>query len=165
MFITLKNLLLLLILIPVLWKTQINDQKIRLEVLRRNIVGKDYIFGNWNEEGGTETHLKYLGKVKTSDEKIYKIMNSVWIWGLSKRTTNRILIFNDKNQYLGNYSVSVNLDLPTELHNGILIFRNLDSNCDKNVSSEINLKNGLPKDFFRECKNKSGDIYSFDANN
>ena len=160
-----KNLFLLLILIPLLWKTQINDQNIRLEVLRKNIIGKEFIFGKWNEKGGTETHLKYLGKVKISDRKIYKIMNSVWVWGLSKRATNRILIFNEKNQYLGNYNVSVNLDLPTELQNGILIFRNLDSNCDKNVVSKINIKNGLPKEFFRECKNKSGDIYGFDGTN
>lgn len=160
-----RNLLLLLILIPALWKTQINDQNIRLKVLRKNIIGKEFIFGNWNEKGGTETHLKYLGKVKTPDRKIYKFMNSVWVWGLSKRATNRILIFNEKNQYLGNYNVSVTLDLPTELHNGILIFRNLDSNCDKKVASKINLKNGLPKEFFRECKNKSGDIYSFDGSN
>ncbi|KFC22587.1 hypothetical protein [Epilithonimonas lactis] len=160
-----RNLLLLLILIPALWKTQINDQNIRLKVLRKNIIGKEFIFGNWNEKGGTETHLKYLGKVKTHDRKIYKFMNSVWVWGLSKRATNRILIFNEKNQYLGNYNVSVTLDLPTELHNGILIFRNFDSNCDKNVASKINLKNGLPKEFFRECKNKSGDIYSFDGSN
>lgn len=61
--------------------------------------------------------------------------------------------------------MSVTLDLPTELHNGILIFRNLESNCDKNVASKINLKNGLPTEFFRECKNKSGDIYGFDGSN
>lgn len=160
-----KKIFLLLILIPLLWKTQINDQNIRLEVLRKNVIGKEFIFGKWSEKDGTETHLKYLGKVQTSDGKIYKIMNSVWNWGLSKRATNRILIFNERNQYLGNYYVSVNLDLPTELQNGNLIFRNLDSNCDKNVASRIIFKNGLPKQFFRECKNKSGDIYSFDESN
>lgn len=160
-----KNLFLLLILIPLLGKIQINDQNIRLEVLRKNVIGKEFIFGKWNEKGGTETHLKYLGKVKISDRKIYKIMNSVWNWGLSRRATNQILIFNERNQYLGSYYVSVDLDLPTELQNGILVFRNLDSNCDKKVASKINLKNGLPKQFFRECRNKSGDIYSFDGSN
>ena len=160
-----KSLFLLLIIFPLLWKTQINDHNIRLQVLRKNIIDKEFIFGNCNEKGGTETHLKYLCKVKTPDRKIYKVMNSVWVWGLSKRATNKILIFNEKNQYLGNYNVSVTLDLPTELHNGILIFRNLDSNCNKNVASKINLKNGLPKEFFRKCKNKSGDVYSFSGNN
>lgn len=69
-------------LIPFLSKTQVNDGNIRLKVLRKNIIGKEFIFGKWNVKGGTETHLKYLGQVKTSTGKIYKIMNSVWIWGL-----------------------------------------------------------------------------------
>lgn len=158
-----KNLFLILILVPFLGKTQINDAIIRQEVLEKNIINREFVFGKWTEKGGTETHLKYLGKVKTSGGKVYKIMNSVWNWGWSKRATNAILIYDGKNQYLGKYTVSMTLDLPTELQNGILIFRNLD--CNKNIASKINLKNGLPKRFFREYKNKSGDIYSFDGTN
>lgn len=146
-------------------KSQTNDQNIRLKVLCFNQIGKEFTFGKWNENGGTETHLKYLGKTETKKGKIYKIMTSIWIWGLSRRATNRILIFNEKNQYLGNYYVTMNTDLPTELENGILIFRNLDTDCDKNRATKINLKNGLPRQFFRECKNGYGDIYSFDGTN
>lgn len=160
-----KSLYLILILIPLLLKTQIDDSYIRQRVLKKNIINKEFVYGKWNINGGTETHLKYLGKVKTSEGKIYKIMNSVWNWGLSKRATNAILIFDGKNQYLGNYPVSVTPDLPTELQNGILIFRNFDSDCGKNIASKINLNKGLPKKFFRECKNKSGDVYSFNGTN
>ena len=145
--------------------SQTNNFYNRLKVLRKNQNGKEYVFGKWNNKEGTETHLTYLGKVKTKKGKVYKIMNSVWIWGLSKRATNRILIFNEKNQYLGNYSVTMITDLPTKLKDGILIFRNLDSDCDKKIASKINLNNGLPKQFFRECKNGYGDIYSFDGEN
>jgi hypothetical protein len=146
-------------------KSQINDYNIRLLILRKNLVGKEFVFGKWNEKGGTETHLTYLGKVRTRNGKIYKIINSLWIWGLSSRATSRILIFNGKNQYLGNYSVSTDCDLPTKLKNGNLIFENLCSECDKNVVSKVSFKNGLPKKFFRECNNKYGDIYSFDGTN
>ncbi|PZU80899.1 MAG: hypothetical protein DI529_16185 [Chryseobacterium sp.] len=129
------------------------------------MIGKEFVFGKWNERGGTETHLKYLGQVKTSTGKIHKIMNSVWIWGLSSRATNRILVFNERNQYLGNYYVTLDTDLPTELKNGVLFFKNTDINCDKNLVSKINLKKGLPKQFFRKCENEYGDIYSFDGIN
>ncbi len=146
-------------------KSQINDDKIRLSVLRKNLVGKEFVFGKWNEKGGTETQLKYLGKVKTKSGKIYKIMNSVWIWGVSSRATSRILIYNEKNQYLGNYYVSTDCDLPTKFQDGILIFENLCPECNKNVASKVNFQKFLPKKFFRECKDKYGDIYSFDGTN
>ena len=120
------------------------------------------MFGKWKANTETETHLTYLGDVKVNTGKIYKIMNSTLFWGLSKRATNKILIFNEDNQYLGNYYVTLITDLPIELNNGVLIFKNLSSECDKRIVSKINLKNGLPEKFFRECKNGEGDIYSLD---
>lgn len=140
---------------------QINDDNIRLKTLQKSNIGKKYIYGKWNEKGGTETHLTYLGNVKTKSGKTYKIMTSVWLWGLSRRATNRILVFNSLNQYIGEYSVTMISDLPKKFKNGILIFENKNNDCDQNVSSKINLKNGIPKQFFRECKSGSGDIYEF----
>lgn len=160
-----KLLLIVFLGFSFLGKSQINDENIRVKVLRKKLIGKEFVFGKWSENGGTETHLKYLGKVKTSKGKTYKIMNSIWISGMSSRATNRILIFNENNQYLGNYYVTTDLDLPTELKNGILIFENSDPDCDKNIASKISFKHKLPKEFFRECKNKYGDIYSFDGTN
>lgn len=155
----------LVLLIPIFGISQINDQNIRIKALKKGLIGKELVFGKWNEKGKTETHLTYLGTVKTNQGKTYKILNSIWIWGLSHRATNRILIFNANNQYLGNYYVTLNIDLPTKLKNRILIFQNTDSNCSKNVASKISLKNGLPKEFFRECKDGYGDIYAFDGIN
>lgn len=124
---------------------QADDSKIRTIVLEKNIVGKEFTFGKWNEEGNTETNLTYLGSIKTKNGKVYKIMNYVWIWGLSGRSTNRILIFNDRNQYLGNYYMNSSCDLPSELKNGQLIFNNVSDDCDNQIEKPINFKNGIPK--------------------
>lgn len=140
---------------------QINDGNIQLKTLQKSNIGKNYVYGKWNEKGGMETHLTYLGNVKTKKGKTYKIMTSVWLRGLSRRAINRILVFNNFNQYIGEYNVTMISDLPKKLKNGILIFGNENNDCDKRVSSKIIFKNGIPKQFFRECKKGSGDIYEF----
>lgn len=156
-----RVLLFLCISISFSGNSQINNDKIHLIALQKKLIGKKLIFGKWTKKGETETHLTYLGIVKTNQGKTYNIMNSTRIWGLSRRSTNRILIFNGKNQYLGNYPVTVYKDLPTKLTNKVLVFQNTDSQCNKNIASKISLKNGLPKIFFRECNNGYGDIYMF----
>lgn len=158
-----KSLVLILLSFNLIAFSQINDRNIRLHVLRKNTIGKEYVFGKWTKNEGTESHLKYLGKVKSTHHRTFKIITSTWLWGLSKRATNRILIFNEKNQYIGNYYVSMTLDLPTEMNKGILIFRNTDLNCDSKIASSVSLKKGLPQEFFRECKNYSGDFYTFSS--
>lgn len=155
----------LLTLVPAFGKSQINDNKIRLKVLQKKLIGKELVFGKWNGKGGMEKRLTYLGAVKTNQGKILKIMNSVWVWGLSQRATNRILIFNEKNQYVGNYYLTLTSYLPTKLKNGVLIFQNTDTSCNKNTITRVNLKNGLPQEFFRKCKKDFGDIYGFDGTN
>lgn len=142
---------------------QVSDQTIRQKVLVKAIVDSSFVFGRWTEKGGTETHLKYLGQVTTKHGKTFNILNSSWIWGLSHRATSGILVFNDKNQYVGKYYVGMTTDLPTKMENGKLIFKNTDEDCDKNLTTIVDLKNGLPKQFFRKCKGKYGDIYGFDT--
>jgi len=141
---------------------QTDNRNCRIEVLKKAIIGKEFKFGKWNEEDGTETRLKYLGTLKTEKGKVYKIMNSIWIWGLSKRATNRILIFNQENQYLGNYYITMLNELPTEIKNDCLIFKNIDEDCNKNIETKINFKYGIPKTIFRKCKSDSGEEYSFE---
>ncbi|MFN8356429.1 MAG: hypothetical protein U0Y10_18375 [Spirosomataceae bacterium] len=142
---------------------QVNDEVARQKVLQKAVVDSLFIFGKWTEKGGTETHLKYLGQVRTKHGQTFKILNSSWFWGLSHRVTSRILVFNDKNKYVGNYPLTLTTDLPTKMENGKLIFKNTDADCDKNLITIINLKNGLPRQFFRKCKGKNGDIYIFDT--
>ena len=145
---------------------QTGHSKIKLEVLKKNIIGKEFVFGKWNETGEEEYDLTYLGSVKTKNGKVYKILNSVWSWGkTSIHTTNRIFVFNSQNQYLGGYSISTPSYLPTELKNGYLIFRNSNEDCDKKIATKINFNNGIPKHFFRKCDNKYGDWCDFGEGN
>jgi hypothetical protein len=148
------------ILIDISVSGQVNDQNIR-QVLEKSIIDSQFIFGKWTENGETETHLKYLGHVKTKSGQTYKIINSSWFWGLSHRATSRILIFNGRNRYVGNYYLTMTYDLPVKLRNGKLIFNNIDNDCNKELTTVINLLNGLPKQFFLKCKNKYGNIYRF----
>jgi hypothetical protein len=141
---------------------QINDNKIRLSVLKKGITNHTFIFGKWTKEGNTETHLKYLGSVTTVKGKTYKIMTSVWYWGLSHRATSNILVFNKDNVYVGNYSLTMTYDIPDKLTNGKLIFKNDDNpDCDKSVVTVIDLIQEIPKQFFLKCKGDYGDLYSF----
>jgi hypothetical protein len=141
---------------------QTNDNEIRRQVLEKNVVDSLFVFGKWTKDGDTETHLKYLGQVKTIDGKTYKIMNSVWFWGLSHRATNRILIFDEKNQYVGNYSLKMTYDLPDKLENGKLVFSNKKKeNCDKEIITAIDFSKGIPKEIFMKCEGETGELYVF----
>jgi hypothetical protein len=118
--------------------------------------------GKWTEKNQTETHLKYLGQVKTADGRVYKIMNSCSFWGLAHRATSRILIYNDKNQYIGNYSLGMTYDLPDKLENGKLIFTNASNEgCETKLITRVDLTHGLPNVFFIKRKGQSGDFYAF----
>lgn len=142
---------------------QANDQNFQQNILQKGIVDSTFIFGKWTENSGTETHLKYLGQVTTKHGQTFKILNSIWIWGLSHRATSRILVFDNQNKYVGNYYVTLTTDLPTKLKNGKLIFENTDEDCDKKLTTIIDLNKGLPKQFFRKCKGEYGDFYSFET--
>lgn len=133
-----RILLIIFLLIVKSSFSQIDDYNRRIKVLKKNIIGKEYVFGKWDKTKSSETHLTYLGKIETKKGRTLKIMTSVWIWGLSGRATTRILIFNEKNQYLGNYYVNYN-DLPIEFTNGYLIFKN------KEKTHRVNFNKGIPK--------------------
>lgn len=106
--------------------------------------------------------LKYLGSITTTHAQTFKIITSKRIWGISGRGTSRILIYNNKNQYVGQYYVGMTYDLPTKLNNGILIFdADTWGNCDKGIRLRLNLKKGLPEEFFLPCRGNSGDFYRF----
>lgn len=133
-----------------------------MEVLQKNQIGEKFIDGTWNENGSTELHLTYLGLVKTEKNNIFKLMNSSLFWGYSKRATNRILVFNEKNQYVGNYPNLILDELPTQFENGYLIFLNSKEDCDPELETKINFNKGIPSKFFRKCKAELGDFYFFD---
>ena len=141
---------------------QVNDDSLRQIVLNNNVTDSLYIFGQWNATDGTETHLRYLGTIRSSEGK-YKIMTSSWLWGLSKRATSRILVFNEKNGYIGNYYVGMTYDLPEKIEDNQIVFLHSKTDqCDKERITRLSFENGIPEEFFLECKDGYGDIYSFD---
>ncbi len=160
-FIAFKTLLISILLVVFIKPTfaQVSDKQIRNIVLKNSNIDSLIVFGKWNEKGDTETQLKYLGNIKTKDGKIYKIVNSVFIWGLSHRASSRILIYNYKNQYVGNYKLNTVNELPQKLKEGKLIFKNQD--CDSNNETIIDFTSGLIKRFFIKCSNEGGNVYEF----
>jgi hypothetical protein len=143
---------------------QTKSDDIWQQVLEKGVVDSMFVFGKWTKEGQTETRLRYLGQVTTTDGRVFKILNSCWIWGLSYRASNRILFFNAKNQYIGNYCVNTPSELPEKLYDGKLIFTNKENKeCDKKIITKVSFIKGIPKRIFLECKDKYGDVYSFSS--
>ena len=141
---------------------QVNNDSIRQIVLNNSVTDSLYIFGKWNNTGGTEIQLRYLGEIKGVNGN-FKIMTSCWLWGLSKRATNRILIFSEDKRYLGNYYITTKSDLPEKIENNQLVFSYSEgSDCDKKVMTKLSFGNGIPKQLLVECKNGYGNIYSFE---
>ncbi len=141
---------------------QVNPNKDRQVVLRYNKVGKTYVFDRSKKDDHNRTEITYLGKLKTKKGRVLKILISRWYWGLSPRATSRIVMFNDKNQYLGNYRMTMTYDLPSKIENNALVFENkTKEDCDPSIVTRVSFTNRLPRQFFVACKNKLGDIYGF----
>lgn len=136
--------------------------KEQLRVLKNAEIGRTHIFGAWTADNDGETHLKYLGQFRAANGKIYKIMTSVWLWGLSKRATNRILIFDQENHYLGNYKITMLDDLPFKMEQGKLRFKNT-YECKDRSSFVIDLRPGIPNKIFIKCTKEVGDEYLFES--
>jgi hypothetical protein len=89
-------------------------------------------------------------------------MTSNWLWGISRRATCRILIFNQGNQLLGNYYVEMS-DLPEKIEGNELVFlHSTDKDCDQNLITRVSFKEGIPKRFYVECIANSGQVYTFE---
>ena len=126
-------------------RSQVNDHEIRQQVLEKGVSDSTFIFGMWSESGGTETQLTLLGQVTDTRGRCFKVMTSVWIWGLGKRATNRILIFSGTNRFLGQYDAMVVDDLPDRLEQGSMVFV---SERAEPCVERVDLTRGLPMRFF-----------------
>jgi hypothetical protein len=135
------------------------------QVLFKNIPDSSFSYDQSNKtDGHNEIILKYLGKVRTKSNRIFKVLTYKLIWGSNFHTSARIIIFNDKNKTVGQYHLGDGADLPTKLVEAKLMFPNSDkSTCDKNVLTYISLKNGLPNKMFIKCQGQFGDLYNFSA--
>jgi hypothetical protein len=144
---------------------QIDHKKAYQLVLKRGEVGKTISFDQTKGENYDSLVLKYLGDIKTKKGQHLKILTSRWYWGISKRGTSRIVVFNQKNQYLGDYYLSMTYEVPDKIEGTSLVFINKkESDCTPNVVTKVSFQNGIPRRFFLKCKGQYGDIYSFDQN-
>ncbi len=48
------------------------------------------------------------------------------------------------------------------MNNQIILMHSESDDCAKKVITRLTFENGIPEQFFLECKNGYGDIYSFD---
>ncbi len=136
--------------------SQTNEDSLRSLVLHKNIPDSTFTYGKWNVKNGQQLTLNYLGEIK-SETQVFKVMTSFLIWG-AKRGTSRIIIFNQKNEYLGDYYVYFD-DLPYKIIGHELYFFEHSKNCKKNT---ISFNAGVPLGFLIKCGNK-GDFYEFGA--
>lgn len=133
------------------------------KVLERNNVGRKYVFDRNRNGHYNQTELTYLGKIKTNDGRIFKVITSTVFYGNSPAATNKIVVFNSKNQYVGNYSFGADFNLPKKIRNNVLVFDNKECGglCDPSIVNQVSFEEGLPKQMFIECRNKKGELYSF----
>ena len=158
-------LFLFLIEIASLSYGQLSLQKMCQQVLTKEKLDSPYSFKKSTKvDGHSEIILKYLGIIKTIDGRLFKVLTYEFIWGPNFHTSASIYIFNNKNQYVGQYYLGGAVDLPIQLKNDSLMFTNDDNDsCDKNLSTVISLRKGLPKKIFIKCKGVYGDLYSFSS--
>jgi hypothetical protein len=164
-------LLVQLLLFSQLVNGQVNHDKARQIVLSRNKIGKEFSFvqsknvlvSNNLLYDFDSLVLVYLGTIKTKDRRILKIVTSRWFWNTSPRATSRIIVFNSKNQYLGDYYLTMTYDVPDKIEGTFLIFINKKAytQCVYNLVTKVNFKKGIPKHFFLKCTKTMGEIYSF----
>lgn len=140
---------------------QTEDQNIRLAILKSNVTEKNFVFGEWDDKGETETHLNYLGEIVTKDDVKYKIMTSCWVWGRTKKNTNLILVYDEQNTLLGNYYLNTKCQLPNKIEANKLVFKPDEcTNCNTAIT-KVDFFDGIPENLYLGCKRGKGNIFSF----
>jgi hypothetical protein len=134
-------------------------EKCRRLVLSENAIGQEYIF-KISKQQIDELHVSYLGYVKTNKGDTLKFLNSINLFGQyedSKRANGAVMLYKD-GDLVGAYYVGGELEVPSRIENGNLIFDYNNSSCNQKTS--ISFKDSIPKQIFVTCTEKGGDIYN-----
>lgn len=135
-----------------------DDTKIREQVLNKRIIGKEFLF---KQDDNNVTKLKYLGSINTKKGETLQFLTSIFLFGVfedSKRASCRILVYNDRNKYLGNYYVGGTWYLPERLEGKKLIFLPHEE-C--NQTTSISFANGIRRKIYILCTKAGGDVFMF----
>ncbi|MEJ0101623.1 MAG: hypothetical protein WDO19_03250 [Bacteroidota bacterium] len=93
--------------------------------MKGDAIGKEWSFGQKKDTKYDSLVLIYLGDVTTDNGRVFKIMTSRWYWGLSPRGKPvESLSSIKRNQYLGDYYLTMTHDIPDEIQDNSLIFAN-----------------------------------------
>jgi len=87
-------------------------KQLRLKVIKDSIIGKKYYYDFTKVADCNKSCIRYLGQIKTNKGIVYKILTCFYVHEPSCRGTSRIVIYDIKNNYTGNYNVSMPSDLP-----------------------------------------------------
>lgn len=138
-------------------------QKYELLALKKQSIGKTYIYDLTNKKGCNKTSIKYLGVIKTKNGKQYKVISSFFVFSAASTChgTSNIKIYDMKNKYIGQYYVGMPNDLPTKITENKFVCWTNSIECDSRKGFSINFEKGLPKTFFLPCLKTGGNEYSF----
>ena len=142
---------------------QVDHKKAFQTALKRGEIGKEISI---SEKGKNHDSLVlvYLGEIETKKHRHLKVLTSRWYWGLAPRATSRIIIFNRKDQYLGDFYLTMTCDVPDRIEGAFLVFTSK-KECDDTpgLVTKISFRNGIPKTFLLDF-GEGGNIYSFAQN-
>ena len=159
-----RIIIFVLILAPAFVSNPSYSQKndILLMVLKKDQVNKTFLFDSSSEKDGLyKSYITYLGPVNANN-KVLKIVTQKNIWGSNQHTSGIIYIYDNKNQYVGKYSLGSGFDLPIKIQKSYLIFTNeYKKDCDPNLTTTIDFSMEIPQIIFLKCKGEHGDVYSF----
>lgn len=141
-------------------------QLLKKKALIAGKVGHEYVYDLTGIDGCNKSRIKYLGIVKTSKGKKYKILTIFKVFPTSKdncRGASAIEIYSIENKFVGKYQLGMPDDLPDQLKNNKLIYLRNSQDCNLRKERSIDLGHGLPKSFFIGCSEHGGDIYRFSS--
>jgi hypothetical protein len=140
-------------------------QKYELLALKKESIGKEYVYDLTNKKECNKTSIKYLGIIKTKNGKQYKVISSFFVFsaGSTCHGTSKIKIYDMKNKYVGQYNVGMPYDLPTKITENKFVCWTNSKECDSRKGFSINFEKGLPKKFFLPCSKNGGDEYNFSS--
>lgn len=137
-------------------------KRARVKALAENIIGKEHQYRFVDRKDCNHTRIKYLGVLTTKTNEKFKVLNSFFVAGQSCRGVSRIVIYDMRNKYLGNYYVGMPYHLPDTLIDNNLIFLKNNADCKAQKGTEISFEHGIPEAIFIPCDQfDSGDYYTY----